>query len=66
MTIDETIREIKQRWGSVEAFGACIQAFKATDNLFELTFRDINAFGDALRKQGFKIVRVEPEETDRV
>lgn len=56
MTIVERICE---KWGSVEAFAAVIEAFKATDNLYELSMRDLNAFGDALKAQGFMVIPVE-------
>ena len=56
---NKTIGQICKKWGSVEAFAAVIEAFKATDNLYELTMRDLNAFGDALKAQGFMVVPLE-------
>lgn len=53
------VEQICKKWGSVEAFAAVVEAFKATDNLSELTMRDLNAFGDALKAQGFMVIPVE-------
>ena len=53
------VEQICKKWGSVEAFAAVVEAFKATDNLYELTMRDLNAFGDALKAQGFMVVPLE-------
>lgn len=57
--MQESIDRIEARWGSVGAFAAVLEAFKATENLNNVTARDINAFGDALREKGFQIVPIQ-------
>ena len=60
------VEQICKKWGSVEAFAAVVEAFKATDNLSELTMRDLNAFGDALKAQGFMVVQADVTQEDDI
>jgi hypothetical protein len=57
--MQSSIDNINERWGNLEVLAAVLEAAKSTDRLYELSMKDINAFGDALKRQGYKIVKVD-------
>ena len=59
--MQDSMNNIVERWGSLEILAAVLEAAKSTERLYDLSMKDINAFGDALKRQGYKIVRVEHE-----
>lgn len=57
---EEQNREIKERWGSWEVYQAVSDAIKKCDSLYnKITSREINAFVDNLKEQGFAIVKID-------